>query len=88
MPWNHRFAVLDVNRNVKRTRDELLRIPTTYNPIWEHINLQQVFDKVTTEWRNVWASDTRPRGLSTSQKRGESVMDLLSAWNKSVLGDE
>ena len=88
VPWNHRFAVLDVNRNVKRTRDELLRIPTTNNPIWEHINLQQVFDKVTTEWRNVWASDTRPRGLSTSQKRGESVMDLLSAWNKSVLGDE
>ena len=88
VPWNRRFVLLQKARTLEDSTPDILRIPTTYNPLWENINLDKVFDAVTTEWRNVWESDTRPRKLSLSQKRGESIMDLLSAWNKRTYGED
>ena len=87
VPWSRRLDILGAARSTKeRSADAPLRIPTTYNPIWEHIDLGKVFDRVTESWRSEWSD--RPSRLSLSQNRGENLMDLLSSWNKTVLGNE
>ena len=87
VPWHRRLDILEKARiPEERSADAPLRIPTTYNPIWEHIDLGKVFDRVTDEWHEVLTD--RPTRLSLSQSRGENLMDLLSSWNKTVLGNE
>ena len=86
--WSDRFGKIFLRSKEDSLTDRVLRIPTTYNPVWEGINLRQVFDKVLEEWRWVWEADNRPSHLSLSQRRGENIMDLLSSWNKSVLGSD
>ena len=86
--WSDRFGKIFLRSKEDSSTDRVLRIPTTYNPVWEGINLRQVFDKVLDEWRWVWDADSRPSHLSLSQRRGENIMDLLSSWNKSVLGSD
>ena len=71
---------------VKRSTDIVLRIPTRYDPIWQHIDLSKVFDAANSEWRRVWHVN-RPKKLSLSQRRGENIMNLLSIWNKAAYGE-
>ena len=52
----------------------------------ENINLREVFDKVLDVWRYSWEPETRPYQLYPSQRRGETLYDNLSLWNKNVLG--
>ena len=84
--WHDRFGILARTGTVKRSTDIVLRIPTRYDPIWQHIDLSKVFDAANSEWRRVWHVN-RPEKLSLSQRRGENIMDLLSAWNKAAYGE-
>ena len=84
--WANRFGTIFDSRIERSTNDQVLRIPTTYNPLWENINLREFFDKVLEVWRHSWEPETRPSQLSLSQRRGESLYDNLSSWNKNVLG--
>ena len=86
VPWHRRFASLDKKDNSPDSTPLVLRIPSTYNPLWKDINLKKVFDKMLDHWAEAWEPQTRPTALSLSQRRGENLMNLLSSWNKSVLG--
>lgn len=85
--WSSRSGILSGARTTDESRRHTLRIPTSYNVIWENIDLSKVFEKVAESWQNVWDSDTRPSALSLSQSRGTNVMDLMSSWNKFALGE-
>ena len=87
VPWTCRYEVLNGTRAAERkVASDVLRIPTTYNPLWENISLKDVFEKVVGKWRWTWEPETQPSRISLSQSRTENVMDLLSSWNKQVIG--
>ena len=84
--WHNRFGILAGNSTASRSDDSVLRIPTRYDPLWEHINLRKVFDEAKNTWRRVW-TENRPSGISLSQKHTKNIFDLLSAWNKTAYGE-
>ena len=88
VPWTHRFGILQETRHTEESGGAVPRIPTTYNPIWEDINLNAVLDRMHDGWRTAWELGTLLHKLSPSQGRKTSIMDLCSAWNKRMIGLE
>lgn len=64
-----------------------LMLPSSYDQIWEYIDLRSVFQQMI----NTWASIDEPlpeslRGpLIKSLRRTDNLFDKLSGWNKAVL---
>lgn len=85
VPWNRRFETLRATGQPVQASPGPLRLPTIYNPIWEHIDLHAVFEKVLKYWGPIWEAETRPSHMSLSQSRGSNLLDLLSSWNRQVI---
>ena len=64
-----------------------LMLPSSYDEIWEYVDVKQVLQTMWTEWAKL--KDPVPASLSgpllKSLRRTENLFDKFSAWNKTVL---
>jgi len=90
--WRKQVQYEDRSYSLSKRKDtsargQPLMLPSSYDEIWEYIDLHDVFDVM----RNEWVKCGEPLPLSLlgplikSLKRTENMFDKFSAWNKAVL---
>ncbi|KAF8535061.1 hypothetical protein BDD12DRAFT_659994, partial [Trichophaea hybrida] len=64
-----------------------LLFPSRHNDIWKYINLNDVFDKITSYWaRNGFSVSDELKGpVIKSLRRTENLFDTASKWNVELL---
>jgi hypothetical protein len=63
-----------------------LMLAGQYNPVWEHINVEEILRKARRGWSlETELPDTLNQPLIRSLRRTTSLGDLLSVWNKTIL---
>lgn len=64
-----------------------LMLPSTYDEIWEYLDVHSVFKAMLTKWAEV--DEPLPESLRgpliKSLRRSENLFDKFSSWNKAVL---
>lgn len=77
-------------QKVKSTRGLPLMLPSSYDVIWEYIDVKSVLLEMKKHWVN--SGEPLPESLQgpliKSLRRTDSLFDKLSAWNKAVLSSE
>jgi hypothetical protein len=63
-----------------------LMLPSSYDEIWEYVDVKSVLTKMKTVWQTRGAIPESLNGpLIKSLRRTENLFDKISAWNKAVL---
>jgi hypothetical protein len=64
-----------------------LMLPSTYDEIWEYIDLHSVFQRMIIEWAYVdeFFLESLRGPLIKSLRRTDNLFDKFSGWNKAVL---
>jgi len=63
-----------------------LMLPGQYNPVWDYINVEEILRTARRSWSlEKELPEALKQPLIRSLGRSESLGDLLSAWNKTIL---
>jgi len=90
--WKHLVSYKDrayVLAKTKETSRGLpLMLPSSYNEIWEYLDVRSAFEKMRDTWKKGGAIPPSLEGpLIKSLKRTENLFDKISAWNKATLAE-
>jgi len=92
--WRIMVAFKDRPLQLRKKKDSApglpLMLPSSYDEIWEYIDVKSVLMKMRNTWRSLGVLPDSLNGpLIKSLRRTENLFDKISVWNKAVLkGDE
>lgn len=84
--YNDRWALWLPKKSVEANVP--LLIPSTYNEVWEYINIREVAEAMKEEWTKGECPDILLQPLIKSLSRSTNLGDLVSRWNVTILNEK
>jgi len=88
--YTTRASVLHLGGNKSTKRDIPLIVPSEYNPVWNYVNLHEVYGEIQRTWQRegVTLGDAFRSAPILSLRRTENLMDKVTVWNKNLLNSQ
>ena len=88
--YNERALVLQSSGVKSQRRDIPLIMPSEYNPVWNYVNLHEVYAEIRAQWQRsgVELPDSLKGPLILSLRRTRNFTDASTVWNKGLLNPE
>jgi hypothetical protein len=85
--WFSKVSYSDRHKSKTLRSSKPLLLPSSYNDVWKYVSVREVRSAMMRQWTKGEIPDTLNQPLLKSLHRTDSIFDLISVWNKTVLKD-